>query len=376
MQKVIKFDNPYRLSNILKKDAQYNVIIGQRSNGKTYAPLEYALEKYFQTGEQFALIRRWDYEFTGGKGSQLVFRMLEHNAYGKNRIRELSKDKFVGVEYWAGRYWLCQIEAKEGKRVRTDKVIGYGMCLNHEQAYKEGEYPLVSNIIFDEFITRDSYLTDEFVLFANLISTIKRERQNIKVFLIGNTISKFCPYFAEMGLHHIKQMHRGDLDVYKYGDSGLTVAVEFSDAPSKSKAVDPFFAFNNPKLKMITTGEWEMSIYPHLPHRYKPIDVLLHFFINFNDEMLHGEVIMDSGGAFLYIHRKTSEIRHPDTDLLFSTVESPARNVIYNILRSRIPAVQKIVELFRLHKAFYQDNEVGEIVRSWLELSRGQNAQI
>ena len=27
----------YSLNNILKKDAQYNIIFGQRSNGKTYA---------------------------------------------------------------------------------------------------------------------------------------------------------------------------------------------------------------------------------------------------------------------------------------------------------------------------------------------------
>lgn len=365
----IKFDNPYRLTNILKKNAKYNVIIGQRSNGKTYAPLEYAVERYFETDEQFALIRRWDYEFMGGRGSQFVFRMLEKNAYGKNRIKEISKGRYVGVEYWSSRYWLTQI-TKDGTAKRSDKVIGYGLCLNREQSYKEGEYPLVTTIIFDEFITRDSYLPDEFILFENLISTIKRERQNIKIFMIGNTISKYCPYFAEMGLYNIKQMQRGDLDVYRFGESELSVAVEFSDAASKNKAVDPYFAFNNPKLKMITHGEWEMEVHPHLPHKYKPKDVLFQFFIDFDKEMLHGEVITDSTGVFCYIHRKTTEIKAPDRDLIFTTNEHPGHNVVYNIFQSDLKAVRRVLDLFRRHKVFYQDNEIGEIVRNWILSSR------
>ena len=36
----------YSLDNILKNKAQYNMIIGERSNGKTYACLYKAVENY------------------------------------------------------------------------------------------------------------------------------------------------------------------------------------------------------------------------------------------------------------------------------------------------------------------------------------------
>ena len=49
----------YSLKKILKKEATYNVIFGERSNGKTYASLQYVLENYFNKGEQFVYIRRW-----------------------------------------------------------------------------------------------------------------------------------------------------------------------------------------------------------------------------------------------------------------------------------------------------------------------------
>jgi hypothetical protein len=56
-----KTDKPkfYDLKAILSKNADYNVIFGERSNGKTYAALKYGLENYIKTGKQMAYIRRW-----------------------------------------------------------------------------------------------------------------------------------------------------------------------------------------------------------------------------------------------------------------------------------------------------------------------------
>ena len=48
----------YSLKNILKKGAQYNMIFGERSNGKTYAALKYGLQQYCEHGKQIAILRR------------------------------------------------------------------------------------------------------------------------------------------------------------------------------------------------------------------------------------------------------------------------------------------------------------------------------
>ena len=48
----------YSLDRIKKKKAVYNVIIGERSNGKTYAVLMEGLKTYLKTGGQIAFIRR------------------------------------------------------------------------------------------------------------------------------------------------------------------------------------------------------------------------------------------------------------------------------------------------------------------------------
>ena len=52
----------YDVETIVKKipDAHYYVIIGERSNGKTYSILKYCLKEYFEKGSEFVYIRRFD----------------------------------------------------------------------------------------------------------------------------------------------------------------------------------------------------------------------------------------------------------------------------------------------------------------------------
>ena len=61
----------YSLNDILSKHCDYNVIFGERSNGKTYATLEYGLRNFVKTGEQMAYIRRWREDLRGKRAESL-----------------------------------------------------------------------------------------------------------------------------------------------------------------------------------------------------------------------------------------------------------------------------------------------------------------
>ena len=54
----------YSLKEIEKKHAIYNVIIGERSNGKTYSICEKTVRSYFKDGSRMALIRRFKEDLT------------------------------------------------------------------------------------------------------------------------------------------------------------------------------------------------------------------------------------------------------------------------------------------------------------------------
>ena len=290
----------YSLKNILKNKAVFNVIFGERSNGKTYATLKHGLEQYFKDGSQLAYVRRWKEDITGKRG-QAVFSALIEN----NEIEKLSGGKFTGIHYYTGKFFLCNYD--NGKPIYSDSdVLGFLFALTDVEHDKSTSYPKVTSIIFDEFITNRLYLPDEFVIFMNVISTIVRRRENVTIYMLGNTVNKYCPYFSEMGLNNVQDMEQGTIDLYSYGDSGLTVAVEYCKSLKGSKENNFYFAFNNPKLNMITSGAWELNIYPHLPMKYKPKDVLFTYFIIFNERIYQANVINKDDEMLTYIHNKNT----------------------------------------------------------------------
>ena len=361
----IKF---YSLTNILNKKADYNIIFGERSNGKTYATLAYGIKRYVQTGEQMAYIRRWR-EDLRGKRAESLFANHVANGY----IEEVTKGEFNAVFYIGGKWYLAKYDPEKKKYVPQTTPFCYGFCLSEQEHEKSSSYPNVTTIVFDEFLTRRYYLPDEFMLFMNLLSTIIRQRDNVKVFMLGNTINKFCPYFTEMGLKQVTNMEQGTIDIYKFGQHGAVVAVEYCSTIVKQKASNKYFCFDNQNLEMITGGKWEMAAYPHLPTKYKPNDVLFVYYIVFNEYILQGNIIQHGNENFTYIHMKTTPIKDPDTALIYSLQMNGKPNYKRKLISSATYIESQVARYFATDKVFYQNNEVGEIVRNYLMTSAKTN---
>ena len=357
----------YSTQKIDKKNATYNVIFGERSNGKTYALLLKSIKAYFKDGSQFAYVRRWKEDITGRR-AQRLFSGVNDN----QEISKLSQGQFTGVHYWAGKFYLCNYD-DNGKVIYGDSdVIGFTFALSDGEHDKSTSFPNITTIIFDEFLTNRLYLVDEFVLFMNTVSTIVRRRENVKIYMLGNTVNKFCPYFSEMGLDKVQQMEQGTIDVYRYGNSDLKVAVEYCKSidDKKDKPSNKYFAFNNPKLEMITGGAWELSIYPHLPMKYKPKDILLIFFIEFSDNIYQCEIINVNDVAFIYIHDKTTPIKNVDDHVIYSLEHSAKMNYNRNLYRPNGKIQSKIAQFFKHEKVFYQNNNVGDAINNYLKLCK------
>lgn len=364
-QEKIKF---YDIENILSFNALYNVIFGERSNGKTYGSLKKGLERFFENGSEIAYIRRMEEDLRGGNASTLFTPLVNDGV-----ITKLSKGKYNSIRYYNRRWYMEFISENKEECFVEDKPFAYAFALSQQEHYKSTSYPKVCTIIFDEFMTRQMYLPNEFVLFQNLLSTIIRQRDDVTIFMLGNTVNKFAPYFREMGLNRIDKMKKGDIDLYQLGTSGLTVAVEYADMPSKKKPSDKYFAFDNPHLKMITNGSWEIDIYPHLPVscHYRPCDVLYKYYMKFNGTILQCNIIMVESQYITYIHRKTTEIKDDGISMVFQEEQDPRYNYRVNFLKATTPLEKKLQSFFARDKVFYQDNEVGEIVRNYLAFCKG-----
>lgn len=359
--------NFYKLDSILKKKAQYNMIIGERSNGKTYAVLEYVVKQYFENKGTFAYVRRWHEDVIGRRAND-VFSALIHDKV----IEKYSKGFYSGVYYFSGKFYLCNYDEKTGKPIYNDSdVLGYTFALSENEHNKSISYPTITTIMFDEFLTKQTYFKDEFVLFMNTVSTIVRQRENVTIFMLGNTVNKYCPYFNEMGISNIDKMKQGTIDVYRYGDSKLKVAVEYCASLESQKSNNYYFAFNNPKLQMITSGVWELDMYPHLPIEYKPRQIVFTYFIVFNDVTYQCEIIqVDSGDMFTYIHLKTTPIKDVDKDLIYTLDYNYKLNYNRSILKPINKLQERILWFYKTDRVYYQDNNVGNAISNYLKECR------
>ena len=354
----------YDIKNVIKQipDAKYYVVFGERSNGKTYSSLLNGLEQYFKDGSEMAYIRRYVEDLKGKRGANVFSALVKNGA-----IQKLSKGKWNSIYYYSQRWYMMYVNPENPKdKVVEEHPFCYGFALTDVEHDKSISFPKIRNVIFDEFITRSMYLPDEFTTLMNVLSTIIRDRCDVRIFMLGNTINKYNPYFKEMGLSNAHKMDKGKIDVYEYGDSGLKVAVEYADFPQKTKKSDVYFAFNNPKLKMITSGAWEIAVYPHLPVKYAPKDVIYHYFIKFESALLMCEIIKVEDNIFTFIHPKTTPIKNGDDSIVYDPITNSKPNYRRRITKPMTKIDDKIVWFFRHEKIFYANNETGEIVRNYL----------
>lgn len=348
----------YDIKPLMSKDATYSIAIGKRSNGKTFSAISYCMDKWAKDGSTCAYIRRWKDDITGARASSLLSDFNE-----KGKVREIT-GKYDAVIYYNRIQYFATYD-ENGKPIKHTPFM-YMFSLSDMEHDKSTQYPNVNTIIFDEFIARNGYFPDEFIAFTNTLSTIIRNRDNVRIIMLGNTISKFCPYFSEMGLSKVTQMKQGSIDVYKYGNSDLTVAVEYTGSLQATEKSNHYFAFDNPKLAMITKGAWELPIFPHTLERITGKDVLFSFFILFSEKIFQGDIVNGERGLYLHMHEKTTPIRDADNDLIYSLDPCEKMNYYKNILKPDIEIRRKITSFFTRDKVFYSNNEVGNYIQSFL----------
>lgn len=363
----------YDIRHLFKKypSAQYYVVYGERSNGKTYSSLDYCLEKYFNNcTEKFAYIRRYSEDVKRKKMIDLFSSHVEHG-----RITQLTNGNYSLVDYNEGKFWVYNYDEKTRKKETFPDPMGYVFDLISMEHFKSLAFPEVTTIIFDEFLSRTGYWPNEFILFMNTLSTIIRDRKNVKIIMLGNTVNKTCPYFREMGLTHIRNQKPGTIDIYKYGESQMMVVAERTDTASRTggKESDIYFAFDNPQLKMITTGEWEIGVYPHLQEKYTKADVVLTFFIIFEMELLECDIVCKSN-IFIFIHPRTAQLEHSDNDFIYQDGYSKFWNHRTGLTNQNDKLSLEIRRIFNENRVFYSDNETGEVVRNFLEWSTTYSA--
>lgn len=99
--------------------------------------------------------------------------------------------------------YFSHVETDEdGKEIMfRDKVLGRFFSVSRQGRFKSLQYPEIHRLLFEEVLTRDSYLSGESEKLFDLISTLRRSKDDFKVYLISNLVSQINPYSDAWGIH-------------------------------------------------------------------------------------------------------------------------------------------------------------------------------
>lgn len=293
----------YSIKDIWQSGADYLLLNGERSNGKSYSAKAAALkmawtEKDPFTGEpvkryQFAYIRRRDREATGSNALAWLSDMI-CDRDGNNYISTLTGGECDTMSTYHGKIFFAKLN-EHGKPERVKEAGGI-FAVNTETVYKSLAYPQIGVLIFEEYITNAGYLSHEKTKLESLVSTILR-RDSGRVIMIGNTMSRACPYFQEWQLKNAIHQKPGTIDIYEQitdqrNDDGspviVKIAVELCENMDSSSKM--FFGQSS---KMTTSGEWYSEEQPKLRKPLSDYEQMVDILFAYSGLGFYGRVLYD-----------------------------------------------------------------------------------
>ena len=350
MVKKIKY---YDISNILSTNAQYMILLGQRANGKSYQAKLTALKAAYEDGTPFVYLRRWR-EDIKTKAVQAYF--------GDMPIYSITNGEYDHVKVWNGEIFFATF-ADDGKEIKSE-CIGRACALNESERYKSWTFIDYRYILFEEFITDKAYLLEEPRQLQQFVSTVARN-DSITVIMIGNTLSRVCPYFSEWCLEGVLQQKQGTIEIYHYhvDNTVVDIAVEYcANANTQNKM------FFGQTAKQIISGEWDTVDVPKLPRKYYEYEKVYEVLLRYQKFEFVIELLIEpkNGGTLCHVYPKT---KNRKIHRIITDTFSDLPNITTRLdIKKKPEAIMS--NCFRLDKVCYSVNLTGSDFKNVMNVFR------
>lgn len=344
----------YSVKKILRHNADINIIYGTRSNGKSFSVLQNAVIDYMQGVGGFGYVRRRTAEITKSKVDK-YFRDPNFQKW----MEEYTDGTYNTIFYRAGDLFIAK---KENGEVIKESVALFGSAfsLQNVEENKSLHYEFIYNILIEEGLTRQKYLEEEPTLVMSLLSTIQRNGR-ARLWFVGNTVSRVCPYFPEWGLANFRNQKVGTIaDYKKVVDNGdgttrdVFISVEYAENTADH---NNSLAFGR-AAKAVTGNEWESDAHPHLFFRLEDAEILYTCYYEYMNFCFKLQILFYGDAPYLYIYPYTrQEVRAARGRELF-TQEFETVSGRWN--KACKPQHDLIRKLLATNKAVYSDDLCGD----------------
>lgn len=343
------------------ESAKYFVLTTERKSGKTTNVLLLGMLAHKLYGVEIQYIRQYDI-MLAPKNARDLMDVIISNDY----IEKLTDGKYNTAVYKSRRWYYARSADGDIVEQALDPFMTC-LSIDNNEVYKSSyNAPKGDFIIFDEFCA-SRHMPDEFIRFADLLSTIIRGRKDPIIWMLGNTIDRYEYYYDELEIaDYMRYIKMGESMLVSTA-KGTPIYIEiFQLATSLKDRVNKlFFGFKNPRLNAITGEDWLIVPYQHID-RYDEREVIdSTHYLEYESNLLQLEVVhSERYGLHVIVHKSTNREK---SGTIYSCDTMLDIRYKYRFGWSNLDKM--IWTLYSRKKFFYATNSDAAIVSKYVNLA-------
>lgn len=318
----------YNYDRINSYNGFFHFILTNRGYGKSFGAKKRCIDRFLKYGEQFVYVRRY-----------------------KTELKKISK-YFDDIK---NEYKGHEFEVKGRTFYIDGKICGYAIPLSTSLIEKSNPYPNVCTIVFDEFIIDKGhlrYLENEVEVMLELVSTICRKRDNVRVYFLANNVSEVNPYFTYFNIklpdgNIIKTFNEGTIVVEKNTDNVFMEemkATKFGRLVKGTKYGD--YSIENKSLRDSDTFIEKLPL-----KNCTPLSNII-----FNNQQV--QVWLDRKNNYYYVNQKIVK----DTEVITLESSDHTESSILNAKSIRFTILDDVIKSFQVGLVRFENQQVKHIM--------------
>ena len=358
-KKVIKATGKlYDPTTIPFEKIRYIILMSTRKTGKTNTSLLFALVLWQMYGITTAYVRQLEREITYN-AIKSFFDVLRTFNYASI----VTGGEYTDFEIRGSYGYLVHYNENMKVDKRSDPFIWFG-AISAQAKYKSKlNLTKCQFIMFDEFISK-VHINDEFGEFVQLLSTIIRDKTDVKIWMLANSQDIYNEYLYNLMIQSEVQRMAQDDNALIVTPKGTCLYVEMIGDRSleREKLNTLYFGFNHASIGAVTGGDWSVAEYPRIIREEREI-ITKSIYVLFNNQIMQIEVAYNERlHTHVLVHRAT---QISEKALIIFTI-SDIVDYRYQFAFGAGKMCKLLWRLFDARMFFYADNTLGYTMEKYV----------